>query len=90
MLICITNQKNSNYFFSSLQEFTCKNDKDCHAPNGYCHVGECKCLPNYEFELDCSIYGCKCLITKICKINIAPKAFSFKNSLKTFDNNWIE
>ena len=67
-------KKKSNQFFSFLQEFTCKNDKDCHEPNGYCHVGECKCLPNYEFELDCSMYGCKCLITKIYRINIAPKA----------------
>ena len=36
----------------------CKNDGDCFG-NGYCHVGECKCLPNYQYAKDCSHYGCK-------------------------------
>jgi hypothetical protein len=39
--------------------FTCKNDDDCYNPNGYCHVGICKCLHNYEYAQDCSHYGCK-------------------------------
>ena len=38
--------------------FRCKNDDDC-SGNGYCHVGECECLPNNEYALDCSHYGCK-------------------------------
>ena len=38
--------------------FTCKNDKDCYG-NGYCKARICECLPNYEYALDCSHYGCK-------------------------------
>ena len=38
--------------------FICKNDDEC-SGNGICHVGECECLPNYEYALDCSHYGCK-------------------------------
>ena len=48
--------------------YTCKYNSDCHG-NGYCKrefhqalmktVGVCKCLSNYNYALDCSIYGCK-------------------------------
>ena len=38
--------------------FKCINDDDCYG-NGWCHVGECECLPNYEYAQDCSHYGCK-------------------------------
>ena len=44
-----------HYFFLA---FICKNDDEC-SGNGICHVGECECLPNYEYALDCSHYGCK-------------------------------
>ena len=36
----------------------CKNDDDC-SGNGFCHVGICQCLPDYEYAEDCSHYGCK-------------------------------
>ena len=48
--------------------YTCKYNSDCYG-NGYCKrefhfvlmrtVGVCKCDPNYNYALDCSIYGCK-------------------------------
>ena len=48
--------------------YTCKYNSDCHG-HGYCKrefhfvlmrtVGVCKCDPNYNYALDCSIYGCK-------------------------------
>ena len=41
-----------------LLDFICKNDGDC-SGHGYCHVGVCKCLPNYDYMLDCSLNACK-------------------------------
>ena len=46
------------YVFLFILAFTCKNDEDCHG-NGYCKLGECKCLPDYMYALDCSIFSCK-------------------------------
>ena len=52
--------------------YTCKFNSDCHG-NGYCKrefhlevervVGVCKCEPNYNYALDCSIFGCKYQLT---------------------------
>ena len=40
-------------------DYTCKSNYDCYH-RGYCHVGVCKCLPEYGYKVDCSSYGCKC------------------------------
>ena len=66
-VICIFNKDSLSYLV-----FTCKSNSDCRG-NGYCKrefhlevkrvVGVCKCDPNYNYALDCSIYGCKYHLT---------------------------
>ena len=43
-----------------LPDYTCKIDADC-SGNGYCQASVCICNANYEYAVDCSIYGCKYL-----------------------------
>ena len=50
----------SNIESQTISDYTCKTNYDCH-DKGYCHVGACKCLANYEYKVDCSSYGCKYL-----------------------------
>ena len=53
----LTDERNwINHYFPLV--FTCKNDKDCYG-NGYCRARKCECLDDYEYEQDCSHYGCK-------------------------------
>ena len=63
--------------------YTCKFNSDCHG-NGYCKrefhlevervVGVCKCEPNYNYALDCSIFGCKYHLTALA-VNNATVGF---------------
>ena len=52
------NETPYNMVSHNFSDYTCKSNYDCH-DKGYCHVGVCQCLQNYEYELDCSSYGCK-------------------------------
>ena len=44
--------------FFEILDFTCKWDSDCH--QGYCEDETCQCLPEFQYEKDCSVKGCKC------------------------------
>ena len=58
MYSMISNVEIRKYSHYSFLVFTCKNNADCNN-QGYCHVGECICQPNYQYEEDCSQFGCK-------------------------------
>ena len=67
-----------NHYFPLV--FTCKNDNDCYG-NGYCHARQCKCSANYEYEEDCSHYGCKLIEQTFFSLGIKPLK-AFKNILR--------
>ena len=45
------------HFLFQTSDFTCDVDEDCN--KGYCENGECVCLDDYNYKIDCSLYGCK-------------------------------
>ena len=47
------------HFLFQTSDFTCDVDEDCN--KGYCENGECVCLDDYNYKIDCSLYGCKCI-----------------------------
>ena len=63
--------------------FTCSTDRDCYG-NGYCKTKVCICLPDYEYALDCSVYGCK-----FFKLNCSFKYITNQRK-KVFLNSSLE
>ena len=66
----------------------CHTDAGCHY-NGYCHVGNCICLPNYNHYRDCSSFGCKYLKILHRYLSMGINMI-FLHSYKVSHDKWME